>query len=200
MAPAGFPETRASLVAKLRDPEDRHAWDEFVALYRPVVYRLARKRGLQDADAQDLAQAVMASLSVAVHRWRPDEERAKFRTWVARIAKNAIVNAATRGRHERGKGGSSVYELLAAQPDDDAEGNADFDFEERREIYRRAAAKVRMQFAADAWEAFTLSTVGGLSPEEAARKTGKSVGAVYATRSRIMRSLKEAVRQIAGES
>ena len=37
----------------------RGAWQEFVALYGPVVYGFARKRGLQDADAADRLDPVV---------------------------------------------------------------------------------------------------------------------------------------------
>ena len=46
------PATRASLIVKLRDTGDENAWSEFVAIYEPFVYRLARQKGLQDADAR----------------------------------------------------------------------------------------------------------------------------------------------------
>lgn len=59
MVASESPETRESLLIRVRDLQDRDAWDQFVQIYRPVVYRLARNRGLQDADAQDLAQKVL---------------------------------------------------------------------------------------------------------------------------------------------
>src|SRR5215469_14934073 len=43
--------TRASLLARLGDPLDRAAWQQFVELYGSLVYGFARQRGLQDADA-----------------------------------------------------------------------------------------------------------------------------------------------------
>ena len=49
-----FPETRESLLLQVKDPRDRDAWERFERVYRPVIYRLARQRAMQDADAQDL--------------------------------------------------------------------------------------------------------------------------------------------------
>ncbi len=54
------PETRASLIVRLRDAADVAAWDEFVATYGPLVYRLALRQGLQAADADDVVQQVFA--------------------------------------------------------------------------------------------------------------------------------------------
>lgn len=51
------PETRASLIVRLRDVADVAAWDEFVAIYGPLVYRLAIRQGLQAADAEDVEVA-----------------------------------------------------------------------------------------------------------------------------------------------
>jgi len=49
-----FPETRKSLIIQVKDPENRVAWEQFVAIYRPVIVRTAAARGLQEADAQHL--------------------------------------------------------------------------------------------------------------------------------------------------
>ena len=110
-----LPETRNSLLLKVRDPADAVAWEEFVAIYRPLIYRLARRRGLQDADAEDLAQRVLVSVSEAIRTWEKDERRGTFRAWLLRVARNAIINALTRTRPDAAVGGTSVMEQLEAQ-------------------------------------------------------------------------------------
>ena len=51
-----LPETRESLLIRLADAADAAAWDEFVAIYRPMILRLGLRKGLQATDADDLAQ------------------------------------------------------------------------------------------------------------------------------------------------
>ncbi len=91
-----WPETSESLILRMKDPADAAAWSVFLAIYRPVVYRLARSRGLQDADADDLAQQVFVSISRSVASWAPAADGPPFRAWLYRIAHNEILKAITR--------------------------------------------------------------------------------------------------------
>lgn len=138
------PETRPSLILRLRDSRDAEAWQEFAAIYQPLVYRLARMKGLQDADAQELEQDVMVAVSRAVEDWVPDAERGKFRHWLFQIAENLIVNYLTRKRFRPlGTGDSRVAAMLDQQCDPACEESAVFDLEFRREVFRWAAAQVQ---------------------------------------------------------
>ncbi len=121
------PATRQTLIVKLRDPADAAAWREFAAIYRPLVYRLARRRGLQDADAHDLCQEVFGAVARSIGRYDPDPSRGSFRGWLSRIARNLLINALTRPAHRlRGSGSTSVREALESHPADDPSASAIF--------------------------------------------------------------------------
>ena len=98
------PDTRPSLLLSLHEEENQRAWDEFPAIYRPVIIRQARHRGMQDNDAEDLAQQVLLAVSRAIERWEVDPERARFRTWLKRVTDSAVLNGLTRGAPDRGSG------------------------------------------------------------------------------------------------
>ncbi|MFN0018964.1 MAG: RNA polymerase sigma factor [Pirellulaceae bacterium] len=191
-----FPETRDSLLVQVRSPANREAWEEFASLYRPVIFRLARQRGLQDADAQDLAQQVLMAVAAAIGDWEKSHEEVRFRHWLRRVARNAIVNALSRQPRDRGAGGSSVQELLSEQPEVDEESTALIELEYRRELYLRAARMVRGDVEAETWRAFEMTVIENRTIDEAAAELDKPVGTIYAARSRIMRRLREAVREL----
>ena len=76
------PTTRPSLLVRIRDARDAEAWREFVRLYSPLVYRFARRKGLQDADAADVTQDVMRAVMSSVRRLDYDPDRGSFRGWL----------------------------------------------------------------------------------------------------------------------
>jgi RNA polymerase sigma-70 factor (ECF subfamily) len=190
-----LPDTRHSLLMKVAESANPDAWREFTAIYRPAVYRLARRRGLQDADAEDLAQQVLVIISRKIADWRPAAPSGAFRAWLTTIARNAIVNALTRGTKQIGVGGSGTLDRLGNQPSRD-EVEPEIDEEVRRGLFRQAAEQIRPEFEESTWAAFWLTAVEGLAVEDVARRLGKKTGSIYAARSRIMRRLKEQIQEM----
>jgi len=190
------PETRASLILRLRDAADVAAWDEFVAIYGPLVYRLAVGRGLQPADADDVVQQVFTAVAQSVGRWVDQSERGRFRGWLLGIARNIAVKTLTRQPYGGvGLGGEQSPELLE---DVEAPGgplSSQFDIEYRREVYRWAAQQVRDAIEPNTWAAFHLTHVEGVSIAEAAEQLSISVGNVYIARSRVMNRLRALTKQ-----
>ena len=90
------PETRDSLLLRICDSQDRDAWFEFVSIYRPLIYRVGRRHGLQDADAQNLTQEVLQKVQRQAERWEAGQIRGSFRRWLATVARNAAIDAIRR--------------------------------------------------------------------------------------------------------
>lgn len=194
------PETRESLLVRLADAADDEAWCEFTAIYRPLVYRLARRRGLQDADAQDLAQRVLLSVAGAIGQWQAEPKRARFRTWLHTVARNAVIDHLRAARLDVAVGGTTAQLRLqeaAAEGRDGAKG--EWEQEYQREVFRWAAREVREEFAETTWCAFWLTAVEGRSIPAVADELGKTVGAVYIARSRVMQRLRDKVTEYEGK-
>jgi RNA polymerase sigma factor (sigma-70 family) len=195
-----WPATRQSLLVRLKDPRDEQAWTEFVAIYAPLFDRLARAKGLQPADAADLAQDVFRAVAGAIDRYDPDPARGSFRGWLFRIARNLIINLlAARRIRPLATGDSDVWEMLERVPAPDDEETTFFDTEYRRRIFHWAVELVRGEFRSSTWQAFWLTAVEGQEPKIAAQAAGISVGAVYIARSRVMARLKGVIDEVEGK-
>ena len=190
------PDTRNSLILRLPDSRDIDAWDQFVSIYEPLVYRLARAKGFQDADAREIVQEVLVAVSRAVERWDPDPELGRFRDWLFRIARNLMIKFMTRKKYRSiGSGDSAIAELLNQHSDPSEEDSAEFDLEYRREVFRWAAEQVRNQVKPSTWQAFWLTSVENQSVESVAGRLGLTNGAVHVARSRVRGRLRESVTQ-----
>src|SRR5262245_59538737 len=111
------PSTEESLLARLRKGADAESWRLFVELYTPLVYRFGRRRGLQDADARDVAQKVMARVHRAIGRFAYDRQRGRFRHWLGRITVREVIRHRQReARPGRGSGAGQGDSLVERQP------------------------------------------------------------------------------------
>lgn len=198
------PETRPSLMLRLRDPGDQQAWTEFVAIYEPLLLRLMRSRGLQEADACDVTQQVIVAVMQAVDSWQPDGRDASFRRWLFGIARRLALkclqrSSPARGPARRGAGGTDMLELLNNLPEPEARTVSAFDDEYRTQIFQWAAARVRNDFRETTWRAFWQTCVVGQPVAVVAETLGTTAGNVYVARSRVIARLRQFIEEFEGE-
>ena len=190
-----FPETDLNLIARVKDPGDAAAWAEFLGIYQPVIFRMARRRGLQDADAHDAMQQALLSISKSIDGWIPGALQPPFRAWLSTIARNAITKVLVRRPRDVATGSTSIVKLLNDQPDP-AETTAEILVEARRELVRWATEQIRSEFSESTWKVFWQTAVEGVPAAEVAKSTARSVGAVYVARYRVISRLKEKVLEV----
>ncbi len=188
------PETRPSLLLRMRDAGNQQAWAEFLEIYQPLILRLVRRRGLQEADAREVTQEVLLSVAKAVGGWDANPARGSFRGWLATITRNLVVNFLIRqGRHPRGTGGSDFVRWLEEVPNVEGDESQLFDLERRRQLFLWAASEIETEFRVETWRAFWETSVVGRSVGDVASELKMSAGAVYVARSRVMKRLRERV-------
>ena len=167
------PLTRASLLVQIRDGANHAAWQEFVKLYGPVVYGFARKRGLQDADAADLMQDVMRSVSSAIGRLDYDRNQGTFRGWLFTITRNKVFNFLSARRiRPQGSGDTTTNRLLdqAARRRATAPTLGSWNISGGWRRWRWSGS--RSEFQENTWRAFWLTAVEGVAAAEVGQADG----------------------------
>jgi RNA polymerase sigma factor (sigma-70 family) len=192
------PVTQPSLLVRLRDAGDSSAWSQFVDIYAPLIYDFARRRGLQDADAADLTQEVLAAVSQGIRRFDYDPRRGSFRGWLFTVVVNKVRTLAARlSRQEHASGATTAQVLLQEVPA--ATDSAEWDRELQQRQFAWAAQQVEADVEEKTWQAFWQTSVLGIRPQEAANKLGLSIAAVYMAKSRVLARLKELIQTIQEE-
>ena len=187
------PKTRPSLILRLRHPDDAVAWQEFIDIYQPLIFRLARSRGLQEADAFDATQEVLARVAGAINRWDPDPQLGSFRGWISRITRNLVIQLLRSKNRLPATGDDSAIQQLIEQTPDRCQESDLFDLEHERQVFAWAANQVEHQFAPQTWQAFWQTSVDRVPVGDVAAKLKMTAGAVYIARSRVMARLRETV-------
>ena len=187
-------QTSLTLMEMLRrHPKDAGAWDRFVRRYRPKIYGWCRERGLQEADAEDVAQDVIAILTRKMASFRYDPSR-RFHAWLKTITYHALSDLMASRSRAIGDRPTPSLESIAARDDLDRRLDELFD----RELLELAIARVRERVAVPTWDAFRLTTFEGHSGAEASRLLGIPVASVFVSKHRVQKMLREEIARLEG--
>lgn len=194
MSRAAESVTSLSLLDRLRDDATREAaWGEFLSRYGRLLYRWCRQWGLQQSDAEDVAQDTLLALVRQIKDFRYDAG-GSFRAWMKTIAYRCWLRIVeSRIRRGTAAGGSAALEALAsvAAREDLARS---FEAQARQELYEQALDRVRRRVEPTTWEAFRLCALEDLPGTEVGQRLGMRVGTVYMARCRVQKLLREEIR------
>jgi RNA polymerase sigma-70 factor (ECF subfamily) len=191
--------TSPTLLGRLRQqPADQAAWSEFVERYARRIYAWSLQGQLQQADAEDVTQMVLARLAERMRTFAYDPTRS-FRGWLRTLTRHAWSDFVTaRQRPGRGSADSSTETCLHTLPArDDLVARLEEQFDQ--EVLDEATARVRLRVDPASWEAFRLIAIEGLSGGEAAHRLNRAVAAVFKARSRVQAMLRDEVARLEGD-
>jgi RNA polymerase sigma-70 factor (ECF subfamily) len=174
--------------------QDADAWERLAQLYGPLVYRWARGRGLQGADAQNIVQEVFLGVLQGIDGLR--RERPGFRGWLWGITYHKLLDY-WRRQAAQGPGGSTAQARLAELPApavsslDDAEPPAGLGG-----LYGRALELVRAGVEERTWRAFWSVVVEGRETAAVAAELQMSPNAVRIAKARVLGRLRTELGEI----
>jgi RNA polymerase sigma-70 factor (ECF subfamily) len=176
--------------------KDQEAWERFVHLYGPLVYRWCRGSGLQEADAADVGQDVFRKVAEAIPGFHHDQSGDSLRGWLRSITRSRILDFLRRKGHEpNAKGGTSMQvrlNLFPADAESEASNDGSVDDEaDRLLLFRRAVDFVLEPCKEETRQAFVKVVIEGRHPADVAAELGLTPNAVYVAKSRILRKIRE---------
>lgn len=192
--------TRVSLIHRLgAGGTDPCAWAEFVATYGAAVIEWCRRYGLQDSDAQDVAQEVLVRFWRQAERFRYDPRR-RLRGYLRRMVTTAVSDWAEKRRLDRqATGDDAIQELIRDVPARDELARRIEDLFDH-EVLAMAMREVEERVLPHTWRAFRLLAIDGVPGEEVAGLLGIELNHAYRARSRVQCMIREAVERIENRS
>ncbi len=188
--------TTTQLLEGLHDPGNREAWDALDGRYRPLVLAFARRLGLGDSDAADVAQETLTQFFQEYAAGRYDRERGRLRTWLIQITKTKAAQVRRRAVRRREHAGASMAEREVDPGAEDAE--AIWEACRRRTVVAAALDELRAtsQAAPRTLEAFELLVRHQQTPAAVAERLGMQRQDVYLAKSRLGARLREIVERL----
>ena len=200
-----FLPTRQSLLSRLRDLQDESGWREFFDAYWRLIYNVARKSGLADAEAQDVVQNTFIYLTRKLPNFRYDPARGSFKSWLRVVTRSRIAVLLRKGRTEplirEPLPGTDDDAALAEIPDPHADVLDEVWQKEWEEnLVSAAFRRVRAKASSQQLLIFRLATAGDLSLNQVAKKLHVSLPQVYLARHRVGRLFKTEVQRLRRET
>ena len=177
-----YPTTSKTLLDRIA-AGDEISWDEFYERYGGIVRALARFRGLDDAEADDICQQVMLQFFKQSKTFKFDPDVARFRTYFGLIIKAKITD------HYRRRTVLPVGELH----EEPAEEQSDEPFlnEWRKIILKEAERELKARVSPETFQAYELYAVQNRPVKKVASFLNCSVNQVYQAKKRCFAMLRE---------
>ena len=188
--------TRSSVLRAVANTENEAAWQRFFDLYAGFVFSIARSKGLNDTDADDIVQMVFSDLARNLPSFKYDREKGRFRSYLAALVKWRVIDRLKAVRRDADLKADFMEEVKSAATTEDE------DFEEREwqsaameETLRRIKPEVRPEHYA----AFVASAVEGQDTDVVTKLYGISRDSLYQIRKRLTVKLREKLAEVRAE-
>jgi RNA polymerase sigma factor (sigma-70 family) len=194
--------TRRSLLNRLRDLDDHASWQAFFDTYWRLIYNVARKSGLGDAEAQDVVQETVIAVARRMPAFRYDPSKGSFKRWLLVITRRRIQDQLRKIYRSMPPGTSSTSDLGVLEPEatsptlqPDAQLEKAWEEEWQGHVLQAALLRVRQSANPKHYQVFDYCVLRNLPHSQVARMLGLNLAQVYLAKHRIGLT----VRRTAGE-
>ncbi|MGY8767509.1 MAG: RNA polymerase sigma factor [Pirellulales bacterium] len=183
--------TSISLLRRLGQPNHESAWTRFVDLYAPLIYQWGENQGLNTADAADLVQEVLSILVHKLPEFEYDPKR-RFRGWLFTVTANKAKDLHRRNSVRPESGNENTVDHIPVASNVDLFEETEY----HNYLVKRALTLMQSEFTDPTWQACWKHVVEDKKAAEVAQELGISTNMVYLAKSRILRRLREELKDV----
>jgi len=197
--------TRASLLHRLKDWRDQTSWQQFFDIYGKLIFGVARRSALSDAEAEDVVQETMLAVARHMPGFKYDAARGSFKSWLLNLTRWRIIDQSRKCHRvaaestmigEQGDGTGILERFI--DPASDAL-DALWEAEWKQTLLDAAIAKVKHRVEPESYQLFDCYVNKDWPAEKVATNFNVPVGHVYLAKSRVSEMLKAEVLRLETE-
>ena len=205
--------TRRSLLTRLKNLDDQGSWKDFFDTYARLIYRVAAKAGLNDAEAQDVVQETVIIVARKIPGFKYDPALGSFKSWLMLITRRRIEKQLKKrmpvkvGQASRLSGAgetpalrsddtkrTATVERIADPKSFDLEAAWDAEWESN--LWNAAVARVKAQVKPKQFQMFDLYVLKEWPVKDVARALSVSTTHVYVNKHRISGMIKAELKRL----
>src|SRR5262249_1785603 len=196
--------TRATLLARLANWDDRASWQEFFDIYWKLIYSVARRSGLTDAEAQDVVQDTMVAVARHMPTFKYDPAIASVKGWILNLTRWRVIDEMRRRvpRAIRRESTGTVTETATVEKLHDSSNKdleAAWELEWEEALLEAALSKLKRRVDPKKYQIFDMYVNKNWAPEKVASTFGISIDQVYLTKHRLIELVKTEVDRLRKE-
>ena len=195
-----FIPTRYSLLSRLQNWDDQESWKDFFDTYWRLIYSIALKAGLTDAEAQDVVQETVICVAKDLDKFKRDRQLGTFKGWLRNLTRWRIAD-----QLRKRKPAAFEAEALSASSANSVEPAGIFDSagtsledaweaEWQANLMEAALERLKRRVKEEHYQMFDLNVVRQWPARKVASTLEVSVAQVYLVKHRILALLKKEVR------
>lgn len=189
-------DTQSSLIRRVRSTNDGESWNDFVLKYRPMLVNVARAQGLSYEDAEDVVQEILMALVRKMPSFQFDPSIGRFRTWLWRIAHNAVIDHVRKSKRAARLEQALKEEGLAAAQTSESESSESLSKPQKSDTLSIALDQIRKHSNERTWACFEQHVLKGRTSAAVAAELEISTNAVFVNSSRVLKKVREACAQL----
>ncbi len=185
--------TRRTLLMRVRNRDDLRAWKEFTGLYRSLLLRYARARGLSVSQAEDVTENCMATLADHIARSEYGPSHGSFKHWLGMLIRVHVQSVLRKHGQEPGRVTGSERQQPESEPDEEFEriwGD---------EHLRHCLEPLRIEIEFKTFEAFRRIAFDQWSVKRVCETYDLTPQYVDAMKSRLTQRLRRLMQSVLGE-
>ena len=202
MKVTGLLATRRSLVDRLGNWDDHSRWQEFFETYWKLIYSVARKAGLSDAEAQDVVQETVITVAKNIGKLGYDPGVGSFKGWLLNITRWRIADQFRKRMPGHNQAAHLSDDRRTVTIERVADSNAInleelWDQEWQENLLATAMTRLKKRVAPKHFQIFDCSFRKEWPAQKVAATLGVSVGQVYLVRHRVAALLRKEIKALA---
>ena len=191
-----YNRTRTTMVHGLRDLEDQKVWNRFFESYWKLIYHSARKAGLDDADAQEVVQETVITVTKKIGGFDYDRNKGSFKGWLMQTTKWKIADQFRKINRTKSRESDAMSEIIEELPDELANVDTFWKDNWQKELFDAAIEKTRDEVNPLYFQIYNRLVVKEIKAKNVARELAVPVSQVYLAKHRVTEAIKKSVEEM----